>query len=56
MNGMDFFKESEMRFLLVAAVLALTLQVPVQAGVRKAKPQTVKVQSPCKNGKCPLKK
>lgn len=45
-----------MRFLLIAAVLLLTLQVPAMAGVRKSKPQPVKVQSPCKNGKCPLKK
>lgn len=56
MNGMDFFEETEMRFLLIAAVLLLNLQVPAHAGTRKVKPQSVKVQSPCKNGKCSLKK
>ena len=44
-----------MRFILVAAVLLLVFQTPVHAGVRK-KPQPVKVQSPCKDGKCPLKR
>lgn len=60
MNGMDFFKEREMRLLLIAAIL-LTLQTGAHAGVRKvAKPQPVKkytvLQPQCKNGKCPLKK
>lgn len=46
-----------MRFLLILAVLALGFQGrPAQAGTRKMKSQPVKVQSPCKNGKCPLKK